>query len=218
MQRNGSLFRSLHRHGSSPPFAPLVSVDSFNSLRLTGRSCWQAGPSAPFQGSCGSCAKAGVLPASPLKRILPLAVIPASPLLKICFFTVPQRIRPVPQAARLPARRSVFRFKYRRGQPRGIQRRRGNGFLRNAGKAHAHTLFTARGNSGNASALPTASPQSALWAAAYEFHPPRRFHCGPAPPPARFPAARNARWRRKRSDRRGYAFPPPRRAQAKTNR
>lgn len=117
--------------------------------------------SAPFQGSCGSCAKAGDLSASPLKRSLLLAMIPASPLLKICFFTLPQRIRPVPQAARLPARRSVFRFKYRRRQPRGIQRRRGNGFLRNAGKAHAHTLFTARGNSGNASALPTASPQSA---------------------------------------------------------
>ena len=41
-------FRNLNRRGGSLPLPPLVSVDSFNSLRPKGRSChWQAGRFAP---------------------------------------------------------------------------------------------------------------------------------------------------------------------------
>lgn len=194
-KRNGSLFRSLNRRGSSPPFAPFVSVESFesfNSLKPAGRSCWQAGPfrSLPRklresrQSRRSACIAVKEKPAARRDSRSSVAE-------DMLFFTGPQKIRPVPQAARLPARRSVFRFKYRRRQPHGIQRRRGNGFLRNAGKARAPLQRATIPK--NVFPLLTASPQSAPWAAAYEFHPPRRFHCGPAPPPARFPAARNAR-------------------------
>ena len=41
-------FRNLNWRGGSLPLPPLVSVDSFNSLRPKGRSChWQAGRFAP---------------------------------------------------------------------------------------------------------------------------------------------------------------------------
>ena len=49
--KNGSPFRNLNRRGGSLPLPPLVSVDSFNSLRPKSRSChWQAGRFAPSPG------------------------------------------------------------------------------------------------------------------------------------------------------------------------
>lgn len=145
MQRNGSLFRSLHRRGGSPPLAPLVSVDSFNSLRLTGRSCWQAGPSAPFQGSCGSCAKAGVLPASPLKRSLLLTVIPALPLLKICFFHSPAKNTPRPASSTAAREAERFSFQISSGTTARNSAGPGKRLSEERGKsARAHAFYSAR--------------------------------------------------------------------------
>lgn len=149
MQRNGSLFRSLHRRGGSPPFAPFVSVESFNSLQPAGRSCWQAGPSAPFQGSCGSCAKAGVLPASPLKRSLLLAVIPALPLLKICFFHSPAKNTPRPASSTAASEAERFSFQISSGTAarnsaapgKRLSEERGKGACAFAARGHSKKRF-----------------------------------------------------------------------------
>lgn len=148
MQRNGSLFRSLNRRGSSPLFAPFVSVESFNSLLP------QAAPDGrpvppPLprklresrQSRCSACIAVKEKPAARRDSRSSVAE-------DMLFFTGPQKIRPVPQAARLPARRSVFRFKSSETAARNsaapgkrLSEERGKGACAFAARGHSKKRF-----------------------------------------------------------------------------
>lgn len=81
----GEPLRTLHRHGGSPPLLPFASVGAFNALRPKGCACRRQA------GRLAHRTKAGALLAAPAKRSTLFAVIPASPLLKMGFFTASSR-------------------------------------------------------------------------------------------------------------------------------
>lgn len=126
-------FRRLFRLNRSTPCA-LQAAPAGRPVR-----------SAPFQGSCGSCAKAGVPPASPLKRSLLLTVIPALPLLKICFFHTPAKNTPRPASS--TAAREAERFSFQISSETAARNSAAPGKRLSEERGKGACAFAARGHS-----------------------------------------------------------------------
>lgn len=145
MQRNGSLFRSLHRRGGSPPLPPLVSVESFNSLRLTGHSCWQAGPFRSLPGKLRELRQSRRSVCIAVKEKLASRRDSRSSVAEDMFFHTPAKNTPRPASSTAAREAERFSFQISSGTAARNSAAPGKRLSEERGKgARAHAFYSAR--------------------------------------------------------------------------